>query len=142
MGAFGCVWCSSWLCFEVAATSELAILSLLPLSCELKWGVDSSGEAVAVSLIASSSACWITLTGILPTLPPPTTGILLSPVLCPWDALFLSSFCPLSSCCRASRGSGLFGLVKFPSTEHGSLSLFLPEPSRDSGVEETGQEEV
>lgn len=91
-----------------------------------------------MSLIASSSESWLTRTGILPTLPPPTTGILLSPVLCPWDVLFLSC----ESCSGASRGSGLFGLVKFPPTEHGSLSLFLPKLSRDSGAEETGQEEV
>lgn len=95
----------------------------------------SSGGVVTVSLIASSSVGWLTRTGIFPTLPPPTTGILLSPVLCPWDVLFLSC----ESCCG---GSGLFGLVKLAPAEQGSLSLFLPELSRDSGAEETGQEEV
>lgn len=55
--------------------SAVLPLSLLAVSCELKWGL-SSIIGVGGSL-GSSFTC--SRTGILPTLPPPTTGILLSP---------------------------------------------------------------
>lgn len=55
------------------------LFSLLPASCELRWGFSSSSTGVGGSLTGSSSACWLSRTGSFPTLPPPTTGILLSP---------------------------------------------------------------
>lgn len=68
------------MCFEVGTKAPTSlILSLLDASCELKWGLSSSKTGVGGSLFASSSAWWLSRTGILPDLLPPTTGILLSP---------------------------------------------------------------
>lgn len=75
-----------------------AVLPLLA-SCELKWGL-SSIIGVGGSLLDSSLTYWLSRTGILTTLPPPTTGILLSP-----EALTDVGFFSLGGCCSSVRGS-------------------------------------
>lgn len=80
METFGCCGLSSGLCFDGGDFASTALcFSLLPASCELESGFSSSSTGVGGSLIGSSSACWLSRTGSLPPLPPPTTGILLSP---------------------------------------------------------------
>lgn len=49
---------------------------------------------------ASSSTCWLSRTGSFPTLPPPTTGILLSP-----DAFTCGVLFSLEEPCRLVRDS-------------------------------------
>lgn len=131
------------MCFEVA--SAALILSLFPASCELKWGLSSSSTGVGRFLFDSSSACcWLSRTGSLPTLLPPTTGILLSPdaLACVLFSLGGSWRLVRDSLCGSSVLHGAvftpspfvpFGLANWLSTVASPLPLDLAEAGASLG---------
>lgn len=153
----GC-WFSSWLCFKVSTSTSQILSLLLPASSELKRGLSSSSTGEVGSLLASSSQCWLSRTGSLPALPPPTTGILLSPDAFaggvffslggPWR-LVLDSLCSsfvLDDVVWAPGPPVLLGLTSRQSVDTCPLPVILAEPgaslclcSGAEGREGTGQ---